>query len=851
MSSTWGGWGNKLNVTSIVSQGIEQVRSLREDVEKSFDNVVAGVPGVSVSQSLVESDFESQEQIDGTIKDLTETQNSTVDVAADKMQSEEEIVDSKAENLQLKIVKAKKSQDEADEVLFDGDTELREEKRKPTDAACNESTTDPGQLEKEIQAKALEFKAIPTNEDIADALNVPKATTLAKQTLLTSDQLREMTTDEANEAIIEVVASQHQGEKNYEEKIAEHEQCKDELESLESCDVVLLRKELLMRESQLLATSTTIQELHDELDKTCYREVAAVGRVQNLTAQLESMRQEVTKLMQLQRDTSTSQHGDVQSLQIALAEKEEKLGALLNEGQALSIKQAQLEQRLRMLRKEKDEVEIQALKYQSQLEASTKEVNILSTKLKSCEDEKTRFLQENTQLSSSLSTASAEAEKAEKQAQEALQEVQKLQTQAEKLTQDLSKKANESEQLKALTQSNEELELEKDELERTVMFLQNQIHDLEQDTARQEGKARTEILYLRQKWQDAMVRVDLLGQSVSEATQPMLHQIHELREEQRLRQEKWKACEIALLSQMEEANKKCRDLEEKKLETEQKMRNLEQTIEENELVRSRTQGKLETAEKIIESARVETRELRGQIDALKIDLNQAKRQCDINLAAKQQLQARLESIETCYKEQETSSAAAAKLEQAQEREAQLRQDIAWLEKELQQSKSLTLAAPLSTGSTSSQLKYGKQNFDRDECDRAMTHEAAILKTTLETKVIEPTCMNAGKTLVLGLSQLQQRLHLREGENRLLKQQLEALEARQKETTDEIVRLSTRNALLESVEAQREQALVELAKLQKHQVVLLELFGEKEEQVEELQTEVDELKAFYRKQLDTL
>ncbi|KAK1930108.1 hypothetical protein P3T76_014342 [Phytophthora citrophthora] len=59
------------------------------------------------------------------------------------------------------------------------------------------------------------------------------------------------------------------------------------------------------------------------------------------------------------------------------------------------------------------------------------------------------------------------------------------------------------------------------------------------------------------------------------------------------------------------------------------------------------------------------------------------------------------------------------------------------------------------------------------------------------------------------------------------------------------------ALLESGETQREQTQLELAKLQKHQVVLLELFGEKEEQVEELQAEVSELKAFYRKQLDTL
>ncbi|POM74965.1 Hypothetical protein PHPALM_7990, partial [Phytophthora palmivora] len=52
MSSTWGGWGTKLNMTSIVSQGLEQVRSLREDVEKSFDQVVTGAPGARASPPL-------------------------------------------------------------------------------------------------------------------------------------------------------------------------------------------------------------------------------------------------------------------------------------------------------------------------------------------------------------------------------------------------------------------------------------------------------------------------------------------------------------------------------------------------------------------------------------------------------------------------------------------------------------------------------------------------------------------------------------------------------------------------------------------------------------------------------
>ncbi|KUF81630.1 Vacuolar amino acid transporter 1 [Phytophthora nicotianae] len=55
MSSAWGGWGTKLNVTSIVSQGLEQVRNLREDVEKSFDQVVTGAPAIGSVGSSTET----------------------------------------------------------------------------------------------------------------------------------------------------------------------------------------------------------------------------------------------------------------------------------------------------------------------------------------------------------------------------------------------------------------------------------------------------------------------------------------------------------------------------------------------------------------------------------------------------------------------------------------------------------------------------------------------------------------------------------------------------------------------------------------------------------------------------
>ncbi|KAF1780335.1 TATA element modulatory factor 1 TATA binding [Phytophthora cactorum] len=773
MSSQWGGWGTKLNVTSIV---------LREDVEKSFDQVVTGAPGARVPLPQAAAIKTSGEQIEDTITDNE----------ADETKLEE-----KAGAAAVVIEKPEEPKDEAAIETTQGEQEGEKEAKQEEEDDVDTLEEQPG-AQQHIEDQSEE-------ETEADAE--------------VEDGMGEKT-PEVEVSDTDAGEDEEEEEKEVEEKEEEEKEEKEAVEGDDvSEDVAALRKELEVRESQLLATSATIQELHDELDKTCHREVAAVERAQFLTEQLENMRHEVAKLTQLHRDTSSSQSADVQALQVALAEKEEKLSGLLDEGQALSVKQAQLEQRLRTLRKEKDELEERALKLQSQCESSTQEVKDLASKLKASEEEKTRLAQENRQLTST---------------QEATQQLEKLQTQVEQLTQEVSRKNDEIERLKTATKSNEALSLEKEELHHTI---------------------QVEIADLKRKWQDAVGRVDMLGLSVSEATQPLLRQIHTLQEEQRTRQECWKTTESTLLAQIEEATEQRRAVEQEKLGMEQELQELERKVEESELEVTRKQAALDRAQEEAESAKAEARELRGQADALQIDLNQAKHQRDAEAEAKQQLQTRLDNAEKSSKKLEASATATAELEQARERETQLRQDLEWHQQEVLRLKSATSqpAPPLSTGSTSSQL-YARRSIDSEQfngSDGTLSSEASILKTTLETTMGDSLSSNGNNTSVLGLSQLQQRLRLREGENRMLKQQLEALEARQKQTTDEIVRLSTRNALLESGEAQREQTQLELAKLQEHQVVLLELFGEKEEQVEELQAEVSELKAFYRKQLDTL
>ncbi|CAI5725995.1 unnamed protein product [Hyaloperonospora brassicae] len=932
-SSPWGAWSSKLNVTSIVSQGIEQVRSLREDVEKSFDHVVTGVPGTrslstaaTTAQQIGDAQVGKNKAIRSTNQAVAvfdtvvdTSMDTAAPVAAETLLEQWDSIDTVEEKERADQVETKgqrrDTRDDTEQTDYKGDVpdeqqvklhvreglapgataeaadeeergvdreeEKKEEQKAEEEEGEEAETREEQKAEKEVQEQEEEEQEQEQDKKQKKKKKKQKKKRRKKEAgALVQNEKASAGVGEDREggaeqeqdgALVAVVDNENEkssdgyGEGHAEEGGGEGEAVPDEalvavVENKEEIVVDLQHQmELEARESQLLTASTTIQNLHNELDETRHREIVALERVQSLTEQLENMQREVAKLTKSHNDASSSsgQRGDVQALQLALAEKEEKLSALLDEGQALSVKQAQLEQRLRSLRKEKDELEERARRAESRAEASAKEVQELMSKLKASEKEKTHLAQQNSHLASDADTASARVEQAEHNALEATQQLESLQAQLKELTRSVVSKDEEIARLATASRSSKSLSLEKAELEQTLQFLQENVRALEEEGTRREVRARAEITDLKHKWQDAMARVDMLGQSVSEATQPLLRQIHALQEDQRARQESWRAMEITFVARIDEAIEQRRVAMQERVNMEQRLHEVQQKVEEVELGLIRKQAELARAQDSAAIAKAEARELHKQVDALQMDLDQARHQCDAETEVKEQLQTRLLVAEQSIKTARASSTATVELEQSREREAELRHDLDWHRQELQRLKTAvmqTAAIPLSTGSTSSQHQTVRRSRDdeqscrSEDADGELSSEASILKMALET---DSLTLNGGNTSVLGLSQLQQRLRLREGENRLLKQQLETLEARQKQTADEIVRLSSRNALLESGEAQLEQAQLELAKLQKHQVVLLELFGEKEEQVEELQAEVKELKAFYRKQLDTL
>lgn len=972
---SWSGWGSRLNVTSIVSQGLEQVSKLREDVEKQFDQVVTGVNGAPYLRpsgaTSATTNSTSGENVEASSEDapppplppVVKAPTASVDdigvspplsafgkdvlanlrlqqqppASADGKRRLGGMLSAGASSLTAvfppltspdeasPLFAEEKAAEPAAEELVDSEKEV---KASSGDAKVGAL---PGDSDDACVASSDELEEKPPvdtplalgSQDAKDAAEVERRysdkeahsdheeedvpVAEAKQNAdggFVSEELEAADADDVNPTgdsdTAEVVAEDAPGaevagdvqEVADGDTIVEQEVEGGEAERVDADDATAvddrddtvdgesavsdedstanvttdaavidsLRRGLQLREAQLLATSSTIAELHNELDKTCQREVAAVERARNLSDQVERMRIEME-----QQASSMPRPSELQALQFELAEKDAQLKALLEEGNALSVKQSQYEQRLRVLRKEKDEEEERRLKFQMQSEALSVQVQDLTGKLKAAEDESKSLAKEVRELQSNAQSTSKKLAKAEQDAATASSQLESAQALVKTLSEDNQAMQSKLESLKGTTQSHDALTVEKQEMQRTIDFLQHSIRELEEESRRREEMARAEMQSMKKKWLDAVGRVDMMGQSVSEATQPLLHQINALREDLRARQDGWKATETALLARIEDSNELRLAMEREKLEADQEVHALRAKID---ALKSEVQGKqieLNREKEKLDAALQEARELRGQVDATHIELDETKVKLDDETHAKQQLMARvnaerLKKRELAERSESTggTDSSNSELAEAREREAQLRMQLERSQSELSEVKAL-----LESNGVASRSHLGLSSSSRDgsshelgdsdapgSSNGSLITQASILKSTLESPS-DNTAFLGANTTVLGLSQLQQRLRLAEGEKRMLKQQLAALEAKQKQNTDDIVRLSTRNALLETKETELHQMQQELVQLKQRQQVLLELFGEKEEQVEELQAEVGELKAFYRKQLDTL
>ncbi|GLD92145.1 hypothetical protein PINS_up000678 [Pythium insidiosum] len=944
---SWSAWSSRINVGSIVSQGLEQVSKLKEDVEKQFDQVVSGAPsggsgsgsgaaaataealdagprldltklevppplpippaplserrsegavsrfnalnlpapprsadgklpgrqggaGATAAATTNDAFFASFLSNAEATRGETEKKRPSSSSSSTEAASPSEVVTAQVDD-DAHVNEEKDARSEEEETKKDEVPAAEEQTEEPIEAV--EPAKEPLVLT-EIEATPsadLEVESRDNDDDEHAPIEAPSTESSderAEETNAKNDNgddvedaasesndpssacavtaVEETTADEAPDDATLVSPSDENGHSDHnvvdEGAPPSDTGAKEQLHALQTA--------LAQREAQLLSTSEMIQELHDELDKTCEREVAAVERNRVLSEQVELLRQEVVRLnrVAVAAQQASARDAEVAALQQAVVEKDEKLKALLDEGQALSVKQAQLEQRLRQLRREKNEEEEQKLKLQTQCDALSTQVTELSTALKTAQDDAKRSAQDARQLQQTVEQTSRQVATLEKELTVAKREADAWREQHDDVARRHDELEREIEQHRDTSASHASLSAERSEMEATIAFLTQHVRDLEADAARRDELARLEAADLKKKWQDALHRVEALGHSVTDATQPLLRQIHALQEDQRGRQQAWNASEAALRQRAQELTAQRVALEHDKTELTTQVQALQEQLSELQLTVHRRETDVTRERERVEQSQQRERDARSRLEALQVELEELRLKYTDVRHAKDALTTRVQELQrdaiehdACGKQSVMSSE---ELEQLRRRSEQLEHDLNWHKQELQR-----MRRSSSTTSERDELAVNGNAETESHGGAEPTTQASILERSLMTSPVDGAPLSA--TSVLGVSQLQQRIRLREGENRLLRQQLQALESKQQASTEELVRLSTRNALLESNAATWQRTNEELEQLKQRQHVLLELFGEKEEQVEELQTEVAELKAFYRKQLDTL
>lgn len=498
---------------------------------------------------------------------------------------------------------------------------------------------------------------------------------------------------------------------------------------------------------------------------------------------------------------------EVQRLREALAEKDLKAALLLEEGQTLSMKQSQLEQRLRQLRKEKDQETSAREELETLLEQMQQKYTTLEETLAAIESEKKKIIQQ----SKSLKEASSSSEKRMKSH---LEELEQTESELERLK-------KENQQLRELHENKSEQIL----LQSTVEQLQESLARCEREHCIREESLNSQLQDMRKRWQNATNRVDEMGRSVSEATQPLLRQIAALQEDQRARADAWFITEKSLRDRVKAA-------EQRRNEAEQMKASLDIELVDVTEAKARFEKDISMARKQLEMERNKVTDLTSR---------HMITQQDLQLTI-EQLQGRLNDLESEKRALEGSH----------------RREAADLQKKLDESfDELKTVRDRETKLVQKVQEFQTQiqEYERSKLVPASS-EAAVAVTgrfNLEETLSQSDAGTGGNGSfsMFEFEEMRRNLRQREGEVRALQHQLRALELNKKTMADEIVKLSQRNSKLELLAEEQEKTQQELQRISQRHDILLELLGEKEEQLEETEAEFSQVKKMFQTQIDAL
>ncbi|KAL4239218.1 TATA element modulatory factor 1 [Mactra antiquata] len=630
--------------------------------------------------------------------------------------------------------------------------------------------------------------------------------------------------------------------------------------SKENCDLMetnsILRNQLKQSEEAREAEMTDVNELTAEfttrLTESEKRLNTAIREKDTLKKQLQDTQAELAK-----------RSGDV-SLKEILAEKEEQIAGLLEEGEKLSKSQLQSNTIIKKLRQKEKDNESTLTSQKKKIETQKEELDHLHKVLESKEELEKKQTDAISQLNAAVKRLEQEMVKYKSDCEDATEKARGLQValdnsykemaELHRNTAALDSRAQEA-ALSAEMQVREELKLtiekQQNQHKWTVDTLNMQIEDhrlsmarMEKEYNRREDLLKQEISDLQKQLQEDEARNQELTQGVSLATRPLLRQIENLQSTYNAQSSTWEKVERSLSDRLSESQNQLAIAAEKERTATEQVIDLSSKVTslETQNTRFRQERSQLNAELEMLKTKVELSEDAKQNEAAQVEVFKQQMAQEIHELKKQKVMLETElDIEK------------SKLEQEKKKILMLQDQLKDTERDLQRSKSRTpvraTPSPISVSRQDSMIgSLHEQSFTaitQDELDRSFV----LASPNGNKHSLYETLRQSGAANLL--ENLQSQLKLREGEIAHLQSEIRSLERTRESMAKELVDLSNKNDDLE--EKLKDMPVLEeqFKDLDQRYNALLQMYGEKVEEADELKLDLQDVKDMYKAQINHL
>ena len=568
--------------------------------------------------------------------------------------------------------------------------------------------------------------------------------------------------------------------------------------------------------SKVESLSSRVAEAEDETDRvTC-----ALEEARERLATSERTVHAMTK----ERDELRRKAERADEAAGMIAQRDDTIRQVMQEGEALSIKQAEYEQTMKKLRAKIRQMEAERVDVQEQLEA------------------------EHSKAEERRAEVSALESKYDAEMQQAKARIEAAETRVGQ------EAALRSSAVQRETSAKEEA------LNETVAGLRSALSMQEEQSALKEEMLRKTINEQKVQLHESEARNEELAARLPGATRPLMRQLEAMHRQMEESSASWSATEKSLMRRVTESQAAAAAA----VERERMMRD----------GRAEDVSKLAAADAQCDTLRRELQSVQNQLHRTNEVLRESRAELDrVRQARDADAEERLRRSREL---EETIATLTANGERHKDRitvlETELRESkrtIASLDQDLQQrsdaaaataaANAVAAAAAAATrrGGDADKATGGSGGSDADADANASSSLSGVVVSRDEAKAGGGGSSVAGgmrysaRNVPLQMEALQSELRRRDGELAAAKEQIASLVATRNRLADELLTSSQGEEELRSARESLTRLEAEYSALQEEHVSALELMGERDEQVEDLQADLADIRAVFRSQIDEM